>query len=90
MPDEPPAWLSKVNVALEVFAGEAAWSSNFRKKGWIVLPPIEIVVEAAVKEAADIMDPMVWRKVLRWLKVVDFVHFGTPCSSYSQLSLIHI
>ena len=77
-------WLKHVNVALEVFAGKAVWSSSCRSRGWIVLPPIEIVVAGNVKAPADITAPRIWRKVLRWLKVVNFVHFGTPCSSFSQ------
>ena len=68
-------WLKHVNVALEVFAGKAVWSSSCRSKGWIVLPPIEIVVAGNVKAPADITDPRIWQKVLRWLKVIDFVHF---------------
>ena len=84
MPDAPMEWLKHVNVALEVFAGKAVWSSSCSSRGWIVLPPIEIVVAGHVKAPADITDPKIWQKVLRWLEVVDFVHFGTPCSSFSQ------
>ena len=57
-----------------------------RRRGKLaVLPPIEFEISEEVQGKADILDPMVRRKLEAWIRagVVKFVHFGTPCTSFS-------
>ena len=71
---------------LEVFSGKAWLTRALRKRGWGILPPIDIVIEGDVLAAADVLDPLLRAKVEAWLKsgCVKFVHFGTPCATFSR------
>ena len=57
-----------------------------RGHGWQCLPPIELEVSEYVLQSTDILDPAIAAKVQLWLGsgVVRLVHFGTPCTTYSQ------
>ena len=72
-------------VFLEIFAGEAGLSQAVSARGVPILPPIEISPNNFVLEPVDILDPAVFRhvKFLIKEKLIIFIHFGTPCSSFS-------
>ena len=70
---------------MEVFAGEAGLSQAVSARGMQILPPIEIVINNFVKEKVDILDPAVFQHLQFLIQegIVIFIHFGTPCSSFS-------
>lgn len=70
---------------MEVFAGEAGLSQAVSARGMQILPPIEIVINNFVKEKVDILDPAVFQHLRLLIQegIVIFIHFGTPCSSFS-------
>lgn len=72
-------------VFLEIFAGEAGLSQAIQARGLPILPPVEIVLNNFVKEQVDILDPAVQRhlKMLISERLITYIHFGTPCSSFS-------
>eukprot|EP00435_Cladocopium_sp_Y103_P024835 s708_g6.t1 len=72
-------------VFVEVFAGEAGLSQAISARGMQVLPPIEILTNNFVTEPVDILDPLVYRLLQLLIKenLVAFIHFGTPCPSFS-------
>ena len=74
------------SVFLEVFSGKAGLTKAMRRRGWSVLPPIDIVVEGEVLAKTNILDPNVLQRVQNWLQsgVVALVHFGTPCTTFSR------
>ena len=71
---------------LEVFAGQAVLTQAVSKAGISTLPPVEIEANEFVREEVDITDP----KVVQHIKLLIeegymlYIHFGTPCSSFSQ------
>ena len=86
VPSTVPEEFKHTKFFVEVFAGKAGLSRRVRRRRKIaVLPPIEIELSDEVQGKADILDPMVRRKLVAWMKagVVQFVHFGTPCTSFS-------
>ena len=87
MPESPPSWLKEKFVFLEVFSGLAGLSKEVFEKGVVVLPPIDKQVGGFVRSSSDIFDSELRKKVLRWIRagVVDLVHFGTPCTTYSEV-----
>ena len=86
VPMLPPLEMSVRSVFAEVFSGKAGLTRAMRRHGWLVLPPIDIVVEGEVLSATNILDPVVLQKVQNWLQsgVVALVHFGTPCTTFSR------
>ena len=88
VPDEVPDWARDWFIFLEVFSGTAGVTEAVKSRSCLVLPPIDIVTSEAVKKATDICIDSVWKKVDVWISsgVVDLVHFGTPCSSFSRVS----
>ena len=72
-------------VFVEVFAGEAGLTQAVSARGLPTLPPIEIVVNNFVTEKVDILDPLVFQHLALLIeeKLISFIHFGTPCSSFS-------
>ena len=72
-------------VFVEVFAGEAGLSQAVSARGMQILPPIEIVINNFVKEKVDILDPAVFQHLQFLIQegILIFIHFGTPCSSFS-------
>ena len=87
VPETVPDEFKHVRFFVEVFAGKAWLTRSVRRRRKLaVLPPIEIEVSEEVKGKADILDPMIRRKLEAWLRagVVQFVHFGTPCTSFSM------
>jgi hypothetical protein len=86
VPSFPPLAMRARSVFLEVFSGKAGLTRAMRRRGWLVLPPIDIVVEGEVLSATNILDPKVMQKVQNWLQsgVVALVHFGTPCTTFSR------
>ena len=78
VPDQGPFFL-------EIFAGEAGLTEAVRKAGGLALPPIEIEVKGIVQEAVDLFDPQVLAHIHLLLEKgkIYYVHFGTPCSSFS-------
>eukprot|EP00435_Cladocopium_sp_Y103_P067787 s92_g30.t1 len=72
-------------VFVEVFAGTAGLSQAISARGMQILPPIEIEPNNFVTEPVDILDPLVFRHLQLLIEenLVAFIHFGTPCSSFS-------
>ena len=76
---------SAKGFSLEIFAGEAGLTQAIHARGKKFLPPIEILPNNFVLDAVDILDQQV---VLHIKKLIEagslfFIHFGTPCSSFS-------
>ena len=86
VPESPPSDLTQGSVFVEVFSGKAGFTKALRKRGWLVLPPIDVVVEGDVLFPADILDPSLIAKLRNWLRsgVIRLVHFGTPCTTFSR------
>ena len=82
----PPREMKVRPVFLEFFAGKAWLTKAMQKKGWLVLPPIDIVVDGEVRFPTDILDPLVMEKLRNWSSsgVLALVHFGTPCTTFSR------
>ena len=86
VPAIPPQDLPRGSVFVEVFSGKAWLTRAMRRRGWSVLPPIDIVVDGDVLAPADILDPGLMAKVQAWISsgIVGMVHFGTPCTTFSR------
>eukprot|EP00435_Cladocopium_sp_Y103_P009415 s1300_g2.t1 len=71
---------------LEIFAGQAGLSQAIKARGIAVLPPIEIEVNNFVRQSVDVLSPQIKAhlKLLLEAKVIFYIHFGTPCSSFSM------
>ena len=71
---------------LDIFAGTARLTNTMRTHGWQCLPPIELETNEEVLQGTDLLELDFGAKVRRWLNsgVVRLVHFGTPCTTYSQ------
>ena len=85
VPDAPTADLLQFKWFVEVFAGKGWLTRAMRRRGWGILPPIDITVAGEVLVAADILDPVFHAKLCTWLSsgAVRLSHFGTPCTSFS-------
>ena len=59
----PPIKMSVRSVFLEVFSGKAGPTRAVRRRGWLVLPPIDIVVEGEDLATIHILDSIVMQKV---------------------------
>ena len=70
---------------LEIFAGKAGLSQAISARGMAILPPIEIEAGEFVRQSVDVLDPQVQAhlKMLIEAKIIFYIHFGTPCSSFS-------
>ena len=86
VPDEVPDWATGWFIFLEIFAGKAGVTRAVRSEGTIVLPPVDIVLSKEVVSVTNLEDEKVWQKIDKWITsgVIDLVHFGTPCSSFSR------
>ena len=87
VPESVPEEFMNTKFFVEIFAGKAGLSRGVRRRRKIaVLPPIELEVSEDVPFTADIVDEMVRRKLETWIRsgVVQCVHFGTPCTSFSR------
>ena len=65
---------------MEIFAGKAGLSRRVRRRRKLaVMPPIEVEISEEVQCPADMLDPLVEKKLENWIRsgVVQFVHFGT-------------
>ena len=71
---------------VEIFAGEAGLTQAIIARGIKTLPPIEILANEFVVEEVDILDPKVFQHLCKLIRAgcIFFIHFGTPCSSFSQ------
>ena len=71
---------------IEIFAGKAVLTRAIAKQGINTLPPIEIDTNEFVSEAVDLTDAKVMQHVKKLIAegYVCYIHFGTPCSSFSQ------
>ena len=71
---------------VEIFAGEAGLTQAIIARGIKTLPPIEILGNDFVVEEVDILDPKVFQHLRKLIRAgcIFFIHFGTPCSSFSQ------
>ena len=70
---------------LEIFAGAAGLSQAISARGMQFLAPIELEPNHFVLESVDFLDPLVFQHVELLIDrgVIKFIHFGTPCSSFS-------
>jgi len=70
---------------LEIFAGQAGLSQAISARGMQILPPIEIETGQFVRQSVDVLDPKVQAhlQLLIEAKIIFYIHFGTPCSSFS-------
>ena len=86
VPAAPTAEMLSRPWFLEVFSGKAWLTRAMRRRGWGILPPIDIVLEGDVAAVADVTDPQLRAKIETWLRsgCVKFVHFGTPCTTFSR------
>jgi hypothetical protein len=86
MPEMPPDWLRSRYVFLEIFCGNGGITKEIENLGVFVLPAVDITIGGVVIEKTDILDPSVRRKIRKWISsgVIDLVHFGTPCTTYSS------
>ncbi|CAL1134601.1 unnamed protein product [Cladocopium goreaui] len=66
--------------------GEAGLTQAIIARGIKTLPPIEILANEFVVEEVDILDPKVFQHLCKLIRAgcIFFIHFGTPCSSFSQ------
>ena len=71
---------------IEIFAGHAVLTRAVQKQGLDTLPPVEIEANEFVTETVDITDQKVVQHIKRLIEegCVLYIHFGTPCSSFSQ------
>ena len=71
---------------LEIFAGQAVLTQAMEKAGAHVLPPVEIDTDEFVSESVDITDAKVVQHIKMLIQegYLFYIHFGTPCSSFSQ------
>ena len=86
VPDKPTPEQIALPWFLEIYSGKGWLTRAMRKRGWAILPPIDIVVAGEVEEAASVVDPALMAKVNAWLGsgAVKLVHFGTPCTTFSR------
>ena len=86
LPDVPPAGYKGPKLFLEIFAGLAGLSNECALAHLAVLPPIDTATSKHVRVAVDISDPIIFEKVLRWIRagLVAHIHFGTPCGTFSM------
>ena len=70
---------------LEIFAGAAGLTQAISARGMQVLAPIEIEPNQFVIESVNFLDPKVFQHIELLIDrgVISFIHFGTPCSSFS-------
>ena len=86
VPEEVPQDMLHLKFFVEAFACKAHLTRAVRRKGkFAVLPPIEVDMSEEVPNPADLLHPDVRRKLEAWLRagVIKWVHFGTPCTSFS-------
>lgn len=69
----------------EIFAGKVVLTKAMRAAGFAVLPPIEIERNDEVPFSVDITSDSVLKHLFMLIEegFVFYVHFGTPCSSFS-------
>ena len=70
---------------LEIFSDTARLSSALRALGIPCLPPIDITVCSEVPSAFDVLDCENWSFIMKLIAsgAIKFIHFGTPCNSFS-------
>ena len=70
---------------LEIFSGTARLTTAVRKLGIPCLPPIDITLCEEVPLAVDVLDCDNWSFIMKLISrgAVLFIHFGTPCNSFS-------
>ena len=72
---------------LEIFAGKAGLTrAVLDNTQWHVLPPVEVTLNELVTQPANVFDPGLWMKIRNWVRAgaVSYLHFGTPCTTYSK------
>ena len=71
---------------LEVFPGTARLTASLKSLGIRCLPPIDIMVSELVPDGFDVVDAELWEFVMQLilLGAVFFMHFGTPCNTFSS------
>ena len=71
---------------LEVFSGTARLTASLKSLGIRCLPPIDIMVSELVPDGFDVVDAELWDFVMQLilLGAVFFMHFGTPCNTFSS------
>ena len=87
VPDIPTAAHRLRPWFLEMFAGKAWLTRAMKKAGWSTLPPVEINVEGDTLASADLLNPVLRRKIDAWIAsgCVRLAHFGTSCTTFPGL-----
>ncbi len=81
-------WASQGPVFQEVFAGRGRLSASFRRLGWETWDPIEAYPKTGYRAEHDVLRPEISRQLVKnWGTRVVYIHFGTPCSSFSILNV---
>ena len=70
---------------LEIFSGTARLTAAVRALGVPCLPPIDITVCQEVPSPFDVLDCDNWSFIMKLIAcgAIKFIHFGTPCNSFS-------
>ena len=70
---------------LEIFSGTARLTTAVRALGVPCLPPIDITVCQEVPSPFDVLDCDKWSFIMKLIAcgAIKFIHFGTPCNSFS-------
>ena len=70
---------------LEIFSGTARLTAAVRALGVPCLPPIDITVCQEVPSPFDVLDCDNWSFIMKLIAcgAIKFLHFGTPCNSFS-------
>ena len=86
MPRDPQLVAQSGPWFLEVFSGTARLTAALRSSGIKCLPPIDIMVSELVPDRCDVLDAEFWDFVMQLilLGAVFFMHFGTPCNTFSS------
>ena len=71
---------------VEIFSGTVRLTQCVRELGVPCLPPIDIMPSLSVLEPKDVVDLDFWDFFMElvWFGAVAFIHFGTPCNTFSS------
>ena len=67
VPDKPTAELVGMRWFLEIYSGKGWLTRAMRRRGWAVLPLVDIVIEGEVLAAASVLDVALMAKITAWI-----------------------